>query len=476
MLRILFILMILIPGLVAALASRYWALLLYIWNALFRPQDFLWISTSRDLRLSLILGLLLVVPSLLTGVLPNVTHPLSLGAIAFLGSGLLAQTNAIDPVVGWNWVDAHARLTIVCLLATTLARTPRHLMGILAVMAGSIGFYSTKAGIASMLGGGVRYGEGIDGTFVDNNGFALATGMIIPFFVALGQNAYLAFGGLVTAHLIRWIRLGLYIAVPLCIYTVVSTFSRGGFLGLAAIALAYALFHPRRVRMVAALALLAALMLVIPLPEGYLDRISSIKEFQEDSVNNPQEDVTEGRFYLWGLAIEMVKDKPLGIGMRNFHALFGSYDELHGTYGNRRDVHSSHFQVLVEHGYLGAATWIFLFAYSSFVGLRVRRRSRTPGLSVEHRTFLETVPTAMVVSMAGFVIGGSTISAALNELTWLTFALMAAIDRLSKQLCASAQPAAPQSSAVTLRPTMRAVARTPVGVASRGAGIQLYRR
>lgn len=461
-----------------AVASRYWALLLYIWNGLFRPQDFIWIQTS-DLRLSLVLGLILVVPALLTGVFPNITHPLSIGSILFLVSGLLSQTNAIDQATGWQWIDAQARLTIVCLLATTLARTPRQLMGIIAVAACSIGFYSTKAGVGSLLGGGVRYAEGLGGTFVDNNAFALASDMIIPLIVAVAQNAQLTFGGFVPAFLIRWIRVALYIGVPLCIYTIVSTFSRGGFLGLAAVGLAYVMFHPRRARLLPAIVVLCALAFVVPLPAGYLDRIATIQELQEDTTDNPREDVTEGRLYVWGLALDMVRDQPLGIGMRNFHAMFDSYDDLQGAYGRRRDVHSSHFQVLVEQGYLGAAVWTFQFAYALMIGWRVRRRSRTPGLSPESKTFLETVPTAMIVSMAGFLIGGSTISAALNELTWLTFAMMAAIDKLSQQLCAAVQPEALPARASAYRPPIPAVARTHARAAEpRGTpiGIRTYRR
>ena len=56
MLRTVFILLILIPGFVAALRNRYAALLMYLWFALFRPQDWLWIDIT-SLRLSMVLGI-----------------------------------------------------------------------------------------------------------------------------------------------------------------------------------------------------------------------------------------------------------------------------------------------------------------------------------------------------------------------------------------------------------------------------------
>jgi hypothetical protein len=37
--------------------------------------------------------------------------------------------------------------------------------------------------------------------------------------------------------------------------------------------------------------------------------------------------------------------------------------------------------------------------------------------------------------MIGFVVGGAFLALALNDLTWLTFAMVAAVDRLSLKMC-----------------------------------------
>jgi len=55
MLRTLFILSILVPGFVLSLRNRYIALLMYLWFALFRPQDWMWIDIT-SLRVSMVLG------------------------------------------------------------------------------------------------------------------------------------------------------------------------------------------------------------------------------------------------------------------------------------------------------------------------------------------------------------------------------------------------------------------------------------
>ena len=60
MLRTILFLAVFVPGLYAAFRSRFAALLLYLWYAFFRPQDWAWLDTS-SLPVSLLLGLLLAV-------------------------------------------------------------------------------------------------------------------------------------------------------------------------------------------------------------------------------------------------------------------------------------------------------------------------------------------------------------------------------------------------------------------------------
>jgi hypothetical protein len=49
-----------------------------------------------------------------------------------------------------------------------------------------------------------------------------------------------------------------------------------------------------------------------------------------------------------------------------------------------------------------------------------------------------------MASMMAFFVGGASIAMALNDLTWITFALLAALDRISSERCAAeARIAAP---------------------------------
>ncbi len=145
----------------------------------------------------------------------------------------------------------------------------------------------------------------------------------------------------------------------------------------------------------------------------------------------PDQDVSEGRLYFWTIAVRMANDHPFGVGMRNFESAFAAYDVTGGAYGENRDVHSSQFQVLAELGYPGLLIWVALFSYGFWVAFRVKRRGRVATLTPSVAHLFMTAPVALIASMTGFLVGGSFISGALNDLTWVTFALLAALDRMS---------------------------------------------
>lgn len=449
MLRSSFVLLILIPGFFMALRDRFVALLMYLWFAFFKPQDWIWIDIS-SLRLSLVFGLVLVVPAIFSGIWPNLTHLLSVGNALFLATAFVAHINAVDQAQSWYWVDFLTRLTLICLFTVSLVTTKQRLIWVLAVVAGSFGFHAGKAGVASLAGGGLRFAEGLTGAFADNNGYAMGTVMVIPLLLAVALNAHLLMDD-PKAWQTKWIRRGFYAAIPACAFTVVSTFSRGGFLGLAAALLFYVALHQKRVRLSMAGAAFVVLGLTFaPIPDGYFDRLETITNYEEIG-----EESAMSRTHFWEVAVVMADARPLGVGLRNFGAEYDKYDFTYGRYGQHRDVHSSHFQVLSEQGVIGLAVWIGQFALAGWVALRVRRRSQEPGVTPEDAHFMVSVSNCLSASMAGFVIGGSFVSLALNDITWLTFALLAALDRMTRAMVVS-QPV-PVLAAV---PEPRSVPRT----------------
>jgi hypothetical protein len=131
--------------------------------------------------------------------------------------------------------------------------------------------------------------------------------------------------------------------------------------------------------------------------------------------------------------MQMGLTHPLGVGLRQYEQAYDEFDTTFGRYGKHRAVHSAHVQVFAELGFFGAIVWVGLFAYSVVACLRVRQRSFNPRLPPLRRKFLLTASIGLLTSMVGFMTGGAFLALALNDLTWLTFAMVAALERLSLQ-------------------------------------------
>ena len=426
-----FIFIILVGGaILAALRSPFGALAGYLWFALFRPQEWVWIDIT-GLQLSLVFGILVVGRSLLAGVLPDLRHRISWGVIIFLATGLLAQMNATRPEVGWEWIDYFARLALVVLFVVALVDSQRRLMYAVMVVALSLGYYTAKAGVASMLGGGVRFSAGLAGAFVDNNAFALAGVMVLPLLWALARNVPSDW------YARRWVKWAYIAAIPTSAFAVVSTFSRSGLLALVAAMLAFVMLQRKVVRSFVVLAAVCvAMAAIVPLPAGYEERAETILSYEEVG-----EVSALSRLHFWEVAWDMAVANPLGVGMRNFDATFDRYDFLDGQYGRGRSVHSSHFQVLAEQGFPGFVVWVWLFWTAIAACLRARRVAELRLGATPEGRFMWDMATALVVSMVGFLVGGMFIALALNDLTWITFGLVAALDRLSRRAVEQHSPA-----------------------------------
>jgi hypothetical protein len=112
--------------------------------------------------------------------------------------------------------------------------------------------------------------------------------------------------------------------------------------------------------------------------------------------------------------------------------MYDRYDTSGGLYGSRRAVQSSHLQVLTETGWAGGVIWVSLFAIPIRLCMRVRRRSAEYA-GWEGDRYL-SIANASLASMAGFLVGESFVSMALNDLTWLTFGVIASLDGISRNI------------------------------------------
>jgi O-antigen ligase len=276
--------------------------------------------------------------------------------------------------------------------------------------------------------------------------------MAIPFMAAAAATFQAPVPGLA-----YW-RKGFIAAIPLSVITIVFTMSRGGLLALGTLAIVASLLQRRPMLWLAGLTLAGALTYAVaPLPEGYVDRMQTITTYEQVG-----EGSALGRLHFWRVAWLMAKDNPWGVGLRRYDWVYDAYDDSNGAYGFSRSVHSSHLAVVAELGFLGFGLWIVIFVYAFWVCMRIRFSAvKHPGLNDEDRKYYLAMSTAFAASMMAFVVGGAFIAAANNELTWLTFAMIAALDRIyCAHVRALQQPAAEveRVAPVVPRPRRKAIA------------------
>jgi O-antigen ligase len=170
-----------------------------------------------------------------------------------------------------------------------------------------------------------------------------------------------------------------------------------------------------------------------------------------------QEGSALSRVHVWTVALAVARQHPLGIGLWNFQSVYDAYDFSDGRFGRGRAVHNSHLQTLVEAGWLGAATWLSLFGWAFFTAFRIRRRhAATP----EASEFFRTMSNALLGSLCAFMVGGTFVSMAYNDIIWLIFAAVAALDKISLAELASGVPV-PQTAPAPTVPTWRAGPASP---------------
>jgi putative inorganic carbon (hco3(-)) transporter len=238
-----------------------------------------------------------------------------------------------------------------------------------------------------------------------------------------------------------------YLAISLvCLAAIVSTASRGGFLGLLAVMVVIWWVSPRKI-----LALVVLIILGIGTykfaDQKYIDRISTIHETQEGTA--------KGRLDSWKAAWAMFKDHPLGVGPGNFPIRFPEYQAKsfsHNMWG--RAAHSLWFTLLAELGIPGALLYALLLRAN---WRSIRHLNALPAESSQ-RHLAQLLSIAFASSLAGFFGAGTFLSVLFYPHYWFVTAIIVATDR-------SLTTATGPTESATLGPSLESA--VPNGMSSR---------
>jgi len=407
MLRTLFVSAILVVGAAFALQSEFYALLLYLWFAYFRPEQWVWSASFQAFPISYVVGVYLVFRWILSGTALR----------ADLRTGLLAALLLVAAIATFAspyyayclpYLSDFTKAIIITYMIATLASDTSRLRIVILTIAFSLAFEGAKQGWAQLIlnPGGTNTNE--VAFLGDNNGVAVGMLMLVAMIVSLARTSATVWE--------RWLHHFLAVGI---LYRAVSTYSRGGFLAAAALLLMFLLRSPRRGRALVAAALAGSLVLSV-MPEGFWDRMNTINTVEDE---NERDVSVESRLHFWSTALVMASARPMGVGVNGYNVAYDRYDSTDGAFGRERSVHSAWFGALAELGYAGFALFVTILAFAFTACWRTRRLAKRGLIPRE----LEHFAVGCEAALVAFAVGGSFVIFQYTEMLWHVVGLTMAL-------------------------------------------------
>ena len=322
-----------------------------------------------------------------------VWHTPSILMVIFLGWCLLTTLFAINPSAS-SELMRFIKIMLTVAIVLMIIRSKKQIVIFVAVIAASIGFYSTKGGIFAVLTGGKFRVWGPPDSFIEgNNELALATLMVLPLMFFL-----------LTEVKNKWIKFALMAGIGFSVLSVIASYSRGAF--LAMIVTAGFLWLKSRIKIpLALIGFIFALAALPMIPQQWWDRMNTIETYEEDAS-------AMGRINSWSMAFNLAKDRPLGGGFRTFGpTAFGLYapnpSKIH-------DAHSIYFEVMAEQGFIG------LLLFLGILGTTWSLANRNIKLAKENEKSEWTVNLSRMiqVSIVAYMSGGAFLGLAYWDLPY----------------------------------------------------------
>jgi len=366
--------------------------------------------------------------------------------------GFVALAFAQVPLVATNWFYALQfgySLALILVGCAAIAYIPRNEQDLKTFLGWLIAIHVCLAVLGIRGYSGNQFNDSgytstgyIGGGFLgDENDAALAMLVALPLALYLFRQATTAGA-----------RLGWGMGGLLILMTVVFTFSRGGFLGLLAIALWGILTTKKRVQVIGALAL-AALLLFAVAPDEYWARMRTITDTEEGTAKIRQN--------YWAAARRMFADSPIwGVGGDNGGVLMPEYSfdfpEEYRPNQWGRAFHSLYFQLLAEFGSLG------VLLIGSVVILNFRDLERVRALARDGKIpeSMGHLATCLRFSWIGFFVPAAFISVLSYPHLYYLTALTIGLRRMARAHEAQARPV-PAAQPARVAPSR---ARFPGGV------------
>jgi probable O-glycosylation ligase (exosortase A-associated) len=395
MLRSILVSMIVFGSIPAILVRPDIGVLVYSWVSYMYPQQLSY-GFIRSMPIALIIGSITFVSWLISREkkIPSLNSLVILIIIMAIWISIttILALNYDEAIREWNLA---IKVLAISVLTTILMQDRRRITLLVWVIVVSLGYYAFRGALNSLFSGGAYRLWGPDGSYItDNNSLALALLTVIPL---------LRYLHLQTVN--RWLRLGLLSAYPAFLLAVITSYSRGAFLGLGVMLAYLAMKSRRRVGFGILLVVMIPAVFSI-MPEKYFNRLGTIESYQEDGS-------AQGRLNAWYFAMNFTMDHPIfggGFKVSDLRSLWH-----YAPNPERVQVaHSIYFEMLETQGFPG----LFFFLAIIFLSMHYSRwvARRTKGRA--DLTWIRDLASCTEASIVGFCAGGAFLSLQFYDLFW----------------------------------------------------------
>ena len=392
----------------------------WIWVALTAPTVWVY-GFSQHFRINLTIVLITIVSYIV--VTKNKTFPFgSIGVFVLLFwlwtllASIFNQVINVDDV--WFNFNQFTKVLALYLFVTFTISKRIHVDTFIWAIVLAMSSYAAMEAVKFLMSGGGHKIVGRAGIIADRNDLAVAINMCIPFIAYLWN---------VTKH--KKLKLGLVILIVLNVVSIIGTYSRGGFIGLSILGIAFWLQSNRKM-----LLLMFALML---LPVLYINAPADWKERQTTISTASSEDSSFiGRLWAWKVSTMIAIDNPITGG--GFKAvtdpiLWRVYGQLTPDFGpvytkpmdiNQRPkaAHNIYFQVLGDNGFIGLLIFLSLLFTAFFTNRKNLKLAKEHG-----EVWCEKLCSAISLSFVAYGITGLNVSLAYFELLYALMGIVLVI-------------------------------------------------
>jgi probable O-glycosylation ligase (exosortase A-associated) len=320
----------------------------------------------------------------------------------------ITTTFAYFPDGAWVQYKKIIKIQVITFLVMLLINDMEKMRYLIWTIVLSIGFYSIKGGIYTILtaGGGRVWGP--PGGFIeDNNALAVAILMIIPLMVFLYQTSDNG-----------WIRKGMIVAIVLSLFTVLGSQSRGALIAILTVGLFYWKESGSKIASGFLIIIFAGVLLAF-MPETWYKRMETIETYQEDSS-------AMGRLNAWEYSFNAANDNFTGVGLDAW-----SFDTFLIYAPNPADVHAAHsiyFSVLADHGWVGLLLFLLIFggAWKALSNLIGETKDQ------ENSKQIYLLAKMLKISLIAYFSGGAFLSLSYFDLPWNIVAIVILLNNYLK--------------------------------------------